>query len=409
MYLTKAEVKAGDEEILFPIRLPVSSSNPGGVDKFRAVPVHLTSRTDVAVSRYSMEMSLFFEEDADVFKYTTFGPMFPVDTSVDKVGDKFQAFNESLQKRYPFLARVPKIELVQPDPATGTKLHFRVTMPPFTSLLSSDPHLFAILRFPPGQVKTLRDEEGKNGYGFYNAGENVQVCDAANFNREAELHEESKIIRGGIGPTQASVRNYPMEVTFFGAKDWLPLTLDEPLPMDLMGATKGLSELTEQGLQLLNFNTSFLEVRPTAINQLVVKSLILPSTEEAVNCLVEVRLSVELASFLQLKDPLLQFPTNDGMDYLMEVSNLSQEDPMKKLYPLTLECLNHGQGEHYLEGRGKISLLGCALSNGHFVGEGVELKGEVNQLRLLIFDRHQEPFKCQHDISHFLTLELTPF
>jgi hypothetical protein len=380
----------------------LSGSNPERRDKYRLKCVSLHSLTDQPRSHYPLEMTVNFSQDTDVYHTHMVYP-FSQDSTPDKVGVKFREFLLRMRKRYPFLSRLPRVDLVQPDSVPGAKLHFKATIPPYTSLVTDDLHLFETLGFSP----ELLDEADEDGHGgFVNDGSGILEYHGKNLNKALNLSDEYREKRLSVGAL--AVRDPKFWVEFTAGQDWTPLSLQETAPIDAVGAAVALGDLLERGLNLNNLHTSFVEVQSTAANELQFRSkqFLGAEDESAASCELVIRFSSELARLFSLVDRELTFHSDDKREYLVTVPDRRLEDPLLKSFPLALLSTNHGLGEHYLEGHGRVSLLGYALTPSQILGEGLEVEGEARELRILFLDRHQKIVRSEDERSHFLALTL---
>lgn len=401
LHFTKATTAPGASELVFPVQVP-------GGGRVKAAAMSFKSRTAAKRSRYELEMNLGFTDDSDLYQSFLVDPLGRAST-VDKLGNKFKELSTRMKKKYPFMSRLPKLELLQPEAATGQKLHWRITLPPYTQLFVDAPSFLKLLGFDEIHLqehkRQLYNSEFKTCHGIVNDGDEYLELEGAVAVRDANLETEYKEISG----LEAVPREVRVEVTFLSGDAWLPLSLDEPASVDRVGATSALSELLQHGLDLLNLHTSYLEVSATSLRQLAVKSREF-AEEGSASCVLQLRFSPETARLLHLADLLLSFPSDDKREHLLELTDGPVDDPLEHRYPLALACSSHGEGNDYVQGFGRLSILGYAFSpESFFVVDGVVLQGDASQIRLFLIDCHYETFVTDDDMEYFLTLELTSF
>jgi hypothetical protein len=404
---------AGATEAAFPLRLPFSGSNRTGNEKYRVEVISLNARVETSRSHYNLELSLVWQDKWRMHLARLDQPVARGQT-VDKLGRKFAELQVKLKRKYPFLARVPKVELVQPDAssAPGTKLHFEVLLPAHTRMTTDDPYLWEAMGFPTELVESLSpDVEGETGdmsrHGFSNSSQDLLVFVGADLPAGLDLDLSYKTVSEDSTP----LRQPLIQVDFTSKGEFLPLSSKESKPMDVVGATTALAQLVEAGLGKLNLRSSFLEVQAPTAGELQFRSREFGSGDggEEASCELDVRFSPALAHFLSLTDRLVTFPSDDKREFTVTLPPESSRrpDPLLRRYPLSLMCTNHGSGDHYIEGMGRVSLLAYALSPDHFRGDGIVVQGEADELRLFFVDLHHEVVPNVEDTSYFLGLNIT--
>jgi hypothetical protein len=422
IHLTSAHVKGGVSgtttesvpETVFPLSLPYSGANRDASSKYRVECLSLNARVLTTRSTYALELNLTLKEDKWQKHMARLDNPFATGQTVATLARKFADLHARTKRKYPFLTRVPRVELVQPDPSKpDSALHFMVTLPAYTSLTTDDPFLWETMGIAEELVESDPDA---TRHGFFNPGGDVMVYvgDPVQTGLNLALSYE-----GARGEDAPAVNQPLMEVTFSHPSDaFLPLSAKESKPLDVVGATTALGQLLETGLAMLNLRTSYLEVQSTSSGELQFRSKNFSAGAEAVvggdppevaACLVTVRFSPEITRFLSLTDSQLTFPSDDKREYTVKLppDNASRPDPLLHRYPLALMCTNLGSGEHYIEGFGKVSLLGYALSSDHFRGDGIVVQGQANELRLFLVDLHHEVVRSFEDTAYFLGLNTT--
>ena len=416
IHLTSAEVPGvvvasppgvrPSRETVFPLNLPYAGANRDASSKYRLECLSLNARVLTTRSNYALQLNVAIGEAWRKHVAHLDDP-FAKGQTVEKLARKFTELHARTKRKYPFLARVPKVELVQPDPANPESvLHFLVTVPAYTGLVTDDPYLWETLGIPEELVET----DG-NRHGFFNPGEDLMA-----YPGEAVLGGMNlwQAYEGARGEDLPAVTQPLMEVIFFENEAFLPLSTKTSKPLDVVGATEALVPLLGTGLGLLNLKSSYLEVQSTTAGELQFRSkgftpVAVGDPPELADCKLQVRLSPELARFMSLTDGTLTFPSDDKREYTVKLppDNASRPDPLLHRYPLALMCTNLGSGEHYIEGFGKVSLLGYALSSDHFRGDGIVVQGQANELRLFLVDLHHEVIESLDDTAYYLGLNVT--
>jgi hypothetical protein len=395
-------------EAVFPLRLPFSGSTHTGTEKYRLNALSLNARVETSRSHYNLELSLVLPEASKKYSAHLDQP-FAEGQTVEKLYRKFVDLQVKLKKKYAFLARLPKLELVQPGSRKGAKLHFEVTLPTHTSLVTDDPFLWEAMGFPTELVESSVADETSGEmtrHGFSNSGEDLLVFVGDGLPGALDL----ALTYETVSEESTPLRQPLIEVEFSPPDDFLKLSSEEKKPLDVVGATTALGQLLETGLGVLNLRSSFLEVLSPKVGELQFRSKEFErGEEEDPSCELHLRFSPEVARFLSLADHLVTFPSDDKREFTVALppDNARRPDPLLRRFPLALMCTNHGSGEHYIEGLGRVSLLAYALSPDHFRGDGIVVQGEANELRLFFVDLHHEVVPNVEDTSYFLGLNIT--
>jgi hypothetical protein len=295
---------------------------------------------------------------------------------------------------------VPRVTLVRGDAIT--QAHFEAILPPHTALYVSDRHFLQVLGFAAGSVTTVELEPSLAVYGFVNKEATfLKVTGGAVLQRQLLAVQHVDLRGNEPAPPNNSVA---MQVAFF--TDWLPLRLAKKRPLNRVGCTEALSLLVEEGLKRLNLDTSALQVKDSSLREIAFES---KAFGPEVKVDLEVKFSTEVSNYLSMMEPLLVFPLNDSRTLLFEAKDDYEDDPLEPHYPVHLLTPGQGRSNCFVQGMGIVSSLGLMINPEQFHGGGLELSGDIQELRVRLLDKTRSPLRAKEKTSFTLNLEMNLF
>lgn len=404
-------VVQGPGEVLasFPLRLrntgPLSSSSPDYRYKATVVSL-LAAPEEIQESGYELTMALNFapgEETYSTYFQDPFGPR----SAPLAMADRLDVYNAKAKSAYPYLSRLPSVRYAKEDSVRG---RFVVTLPPMSGIHTSSVGFWDTLGFEQDSYQSFPDSRMKNApqvtalaFGFVNL-EPVEVEVVGKEMGNTEPLGPMYAVFGGVA------KQIHLELRFLQVE--LPLALARKRPMNRTQIADCLATVLDDGLRLLNLDPSAISVE-TAGKYLVLRSkeFTLPGVDpDEPPAVIAMTFSTELTEFLQLEQDNIYFPlsSTDTRTYELKPRDEPDFDPLDPFYPLTL-LLQQGQAINYVEGRGFSSILTLMRGKEDFVGEGVVISGQCDQLVVRFLDKLLRPVRLRDRSTTFvLTLELTP-
>lgn len=403
----KTVQRPGEKELDFQLTTPSEAGVSSGQYKrgsFKATVIGLSARPAVFDPvHYSLEMSITFQGNKQVYSSSLID-MFHTDTSsVEKINRKFADFLVRTKKQFPLFTTVPQVRPVASPP---TSQMFQVVLPPYTGLYSASEHLWAALRFPPELImeEEVEDKNGgtKKRYGFANHSGDMMVISSRLVLVATDYPSVMYALVTKTKPTTVT----QVEVEFFLAS--VPQTLAEKKTLDAATAGQALVRLVRSGLLRLNLPEDLLTVDLTTPGRIVLSSQVQDENVAGARVDLGLKITQPLKEYFSLDNTTLTFPSNVARVITLMHKEPALQDVLAGRYPLHLIAPSRPGSHHFVTNFGWVTLLGILSGPSKFLGgpEWVELRDGQTQLQLVLVDRW-----CQHVVpssmtEYFLNLEL---